>query len=59
MTLEGTIRRALNRRAFLFGAIGATAAGVLAACSQPAQPAATTAPPPAPPPTVLLAMMPA
>jgi trehalose/maltose transport system substrate-binding protein len=51
MTIEGTIRRALNRRAFLLGAIGATAAGVLAACSQPAQPAATTAPAAAPPPT--------
>ena len=41
MTLEGVARRAYSRRAFLLGAVGATTAGVLAACSQPSQPAAT------------------
>src|SRR5919202_1047880 len=45
MTLEGTVRRSMDRRAFLLGAIGATAAGVLAACSQPSQPAATAVSP--------------
>ncbi|MGI9145369.1 MAG: ABC transporter substrate-binding protein [Chloroflexota bacterium] len=43
MDLEGAVRRIATRRAFLLGAVGATAASVLAACSQPAQPAATIA----------------
>src|SRR5207237_250126 len=44
MELEGAARRAYSRRAFLLGAVSATTAGVLAACSQPsAQP--TSAPP--------------
>src|SRR5579864_1256636 len=43
MELEGAARRAYSRRAFLFGAVGATAAGVLAACSSPSA-APTTAP---------------
>src|SRR5207237_7423017 len=44
MTLEGAVRRAYSRRGFLLGAVSATTAGVLAACSQPSQPAATSAP---------------
>jgi len=36
MDLEGAVRRAYSRRAFLLGAVSATTAGVLAACSQPA-----------------------
>src|SRR6266567_4726869 len=44
MNLEGAVRRAYSRRSFLLGAVSATTAGVLAACSQPSQPAATTAP---------------
>src|SRR6266581_2406183 len=44
MNLEGAVRRAYSRRSFLLGAVSATSAGVLAACSQPSQPAATTAP---------------
>src|SRR6266568_9645600 len=44
MKLEGAVRRAYSRRSFLLGAVSATTAGVLAACSQPSQPAATTAP---------------
>jgi trehalose/maltose transport system substrate-binding protein len=36
MELEGVVRRAYSRRAFLLGAVSATTAGVLAACSQPA-----------------------
>src|ERR1051326_5700275 len=35
MELEGVVRRAYSRRAFLLGAVSATTAGVLAACSQP------------------------
>jgi trehalose/maltose transport system substrate-binding protein len=44
MDLDLVGRRAYNRRAFLLGAVSATTAGVLAACSQPSQPAATSAP---------------
>ena len=36
MDLEGAARRPYSRRAFLVGALSTTAAGVLAACSQPA-----------------------
>ena len=43
MELEGVVRRAYSRRAFLLGAVSATTAGVLAACSQPAA-TPTTAP---------------
>lgn len=46
MDFKGTVRRAYSRRAFLLGAVGATTAGVLAACSQSSQPAATSAPAP-------------
>ncbi len=49
MDLEGAARRPYSRRTFLFGALSATAAGVLAACSQPA--ATPTSAPAAPPPT--------
>lgn len=44
MDLDLVGRRTYNRRAFLLGAVSATTAGVLAACSQPSQPAATSAP---------------
>jgi trehalose/maltose transport system substrate-binding protein len=44
MDIDLVVRRAYNRRAFLLGALSATTAGVLAACSQPSQPAATSAP---------------
>ncbi len=55
MDLLETGRRAYSRRAFLLGAVSATTAGVLAACSQPsaapttAPAAATTAPAPTKP----------
>jgi trehalose/maltose transport system substrate-binding protein len=48
MDLEGVVQSAYSRRAFLLGAVSATAAGVLAACSQPA---ATPTSPPAGQPT--------
>src|SRR5216683_1798552 len=44
MDLDLVVRRTYNRRAFMLGALSATTAGVLAACSQPSQPAATSAP---------------
>jgi len=47
MELEGVVHRAYSRRAFLLGAVSASAAGVLAACSQPAA-TPTTAPAAAP-----------
>jgi trehalose/maltose transport system substrate-binding protein len=47
MELEGVVRRAYSRRAFLLGAVSATTAGVLAACSQPSA-TPTTAPAAAP-----------
>ena len=47
MNLEGAVRRAYSRRAFLLGALSATSAGVLAACSQPSA-APTSAPAAAP-----------
>jgi trehalose/maltose transport system substrate-binding protein len=55
MELEGAVRRAYSRRAFLLGAVSATTAGVLAACSSPsaaptsAPAAATSAPAPTKP----------
>src|SRR5579859_7152714 len=47
MNLDGAVRQAYSRRAFLLGAVSATTAGVLAACSQPSA-APTSAPAAAP-----------
>jgi trehalose/maltose transport system substrate-binding protein len=47
MDREEAVKSAYSRRAFLLGAVSATAAGVLAACSQPA--ATPTSPPAAQP----------
>src|SRR6202521_4724337 len=48
MNLEGAVRQPYSRRAFILGAVSATTAGVLAACSQPSSAPAATAPAAAP-----------